>query len=230
MPGGLIEAITLGERAGGDVRLLTVHHFARITLVVVSVPIIIYLWSGEVVGSAAGQSFAEASYGATDIALIAVLALVGIGLGRIMRVPASHLMGPLILSAVLNATGIVSLASPGWLVNLAQLVVGVGLGAQFSGLDRRMLVGGFGLGLVSVVLMLAIGALFALVLVQLLPLDHQALFISFAPGGVTEMGLIALSLDISPIIVASHHLFRIVASILMVGWIVKFGDFAAEEP
>lgn len=229
MPGGLVEAIMLGEKAGGDVRLLTVHHFARIVLVVVTVPAIIYLWSGEVVGSAAGQSFASEGYDVSDLAAIAATALAGIVFGRLLRLPASHLMGPLVLSAILNGSGLMTLTSPGWLISLAQLVVGVGLGAQFSGLNRHMLMKGFGLGLVSVVAMLAIGAVFTLGLVMALPIDHQALFISFAPGGVTEMSLIALSLDTSPVVVATHHLFRIIATVLMVGWLTRFWDFSPED-
>lgn len=39
------------------------------------------------------------------------------------------------------------------------------------------------------------------------------MFISFAAGGVAEMSLIALSLNLSPVIVALHHLIRIFLAI-----------------
>ena len=46
-------------------------------------------------------------------------------------------------------------------------------------------------------------------------INFSALFLSFAPGGVSEMGLIALSLGISPMMVAAHHVFRIFVTVLI---------------
>jgi len=48
------------------------------------------------------------------------------------------------------------------------------------------------------------------------------LFIIFAPGGVIEMGLIALSLNANPFFVTLHHLLRIAATVVM-------GSFAAKH-
>ena len=39
-PGGLIEAVQLGEEAGGNVGLLTVQHYSRVALTVTLVPLI----------------------------------------------------------------------------------------------------------------------------------------------------------------------------------------------
>ncbi|MEY8837729.1 AbrB family transcriptional regulator, partial [Cribrihabitans sp. XS_ASV171] len=48
-------------------------------------------------------------------------------------------------------------------------------------------------------------------------MPFSALLISFAPGGVTEMSLIALSLGVSPLLVTVHHLFRIIMSVTLAG-------------
>ena len=68
-------------------------------------------------------------------------------------------------------------------------------------------------------LALGIGLATALADFMLVPVD--ALFISFAPGGVTEMGLIALSLGVSPVVVACHHLFRIFVTVSVAGMIAR---------
>ena len=44
------------------------------------------------------------------------------------------------------------------------------------------------------------------------PLD--VLLISFAPGGVTEMSLVALSLQANPAFVTLHHIFRILMTVV----------------
>ena len=221
MPGGLVEAVSLGEQAGGDVRILSVQHFARIVLVVMIVPLLFLLWTGETVGSASGQSFEPDAYRIADIVLILLLAAAGMVLGPILRLPAAHMVGPLVLSAAAHVLGLVDLSSPSWLLNLAQLVVGSGLGSTFAGSTGRLLIRAFSLGAISTVLMLALGIGFAMTLAEFMLVPVDALFISFAPGGVTEMGLIALSLGVSPVVVACHHLFRIFVTVLVSGTIAR---------
>ncbi|MEM9221909.1 MAG: AbrB family transcriptional regulator [Pseudomonadota bacterium] len=217
MPGGLIESVAIGEAAGGDVRILSLQHFTRIVLTVLTVPMLFLLWRGEAVGSAAGQAFSSAPSALVDVMHVVVLAALGYVVGDTLRLPAGRLTGPLILSALTHGTGIWGTASPTWLLNVAQLVVGTGLGAMFGGATLSMLVRAVGLGLLSVGSMLALGIAFAVALAQVVPLDVEALFISYAPGGVTEMGLIALSLGVSPVIVAVHHVFRIGLTVLFAG-------------
>lgn len=221
MPGGLIEAISIGEQAGGNVAILTVQHFARITLVVVVVPALFWFWSGEAVGSAAGESLSATTYGSVDIIRIVLIALVGIVLGKKMRLPAGVLTGPLLLSAVLHGGGLAVTQSPGWLLNLAQMVVGTGLGATFAGISRRQLIRSFSLGLLAMALVLCIALMFAVGLSHFTEISAEVLFISYTPGGVTEMSLIALSLGISPILVAAHHLFRIAITVVLMSVLAK---------
>lgn len=219
VPGGLIEATTLGEQAGGDIRILSVQHFIRIVLVVVTVPLLFYAWSGHAVGSSAGQVLSRDPSAAIDVLLIVVIALTGVWLAPRLHIPAPHMMGPLILSVLLHSTGLIDLHSPVWLLNMSQLVVGTGLGSMFGGASLRQLVQAVGLGALTVVMILLLALGFSLVLSRVSPVSAEALFISFAPGGVAEMGLIALSLGVSPVIVAAHHLVRIMTTVIFAGYV-----------
>ncbi|MEM7268142.1 MAG: AbrB family transcriptional regulator [Pseudomonadota bacterium] len=213
MPGGFVEAVTMGEAAGADPRLLTLQHFARVVLVVMSVPLLFYWVGGETVGSAAGQQFSVEAWDWVDIGLVALFAAVGMWLGPKFRLPAPHLMGPLLLSAIAHAAGLADTAAPPWLLAFAQLIVGAGLGAMFAGASSQILGRAFLFGAVAVTLTLALGFAFAVGVAQFSPMGVDALFISFAPGGVVEMGLVALSLGISPVAVTAHHLFRIIIAV-----------------
>ena len=42
----------------------------------------------------------------------------------------------------------------------------------------------------------------------------DVMLISFAPGGVTEMALVALSLQASPAFVTLHHIVRILITVI----------------
>lgn len=221
MPGGLIEAISIGEQSGGNTAVLTVQHFARVTLVVVVVPWLFWLWSGQSVGSSAGETLSRAAYDGFDIVQILIIAAVGILLGKLLRLPAGVLTGPLLLGALIQGSGVLHTDSPGWVLSLSQLVVGTGLGATFAGINRSQLLRAFGLGALAVSLTLILGFGFAWGLSWVVTTPVEVLFISYTPGGVTEMSLIALSLGISPIMVAAHHLFRITFTVMFMGLLAK---------
>lgn len=213
MPGGLIEAITLGEKAGVDVDTLSVQHFVRIILVIVFVPALFLFFTGQAVGSAAGHSVQVTSSDWTDWVFIIVMAAAGKFIGEKVRLPAPPLIGPMILTAAFHAFNVIDVQGPVILLNAAQLIVGAGLGTAFAGLTVSRLAAAIGLGIISVSMTLGLAALFALALTRLVPIPFGALLISFAPGGVTEMSLVALSLGVSPVLVTAHHLFRIVFAV-----------------
>lgn len=222
LPGGIIDSAALAEEAGADLRIVTAQHFIRIILVVASVPLLFLFVHGDAVGSLAGETMATADYNLVDIALILVIALVGLFLGKLTRLPASHMLGPLFLALALSITGVIDIALPPWLGHTAQFVVGSALGAQFSGVSRQLLVRGFGMGLLSGTYMLLLAGLFAMLLVPYVPAEFGALFISFAAGGLAEMSLIALSLNFNPVVVALHHLLRILLT-------VSFGKYLSRH-
>tara|TARA_R110002124_G_scaffold54062_11_gene154353 strand:- start:3142 stop:4212 length:1071 start_codon:yes stop_codon:yes gene_type:complete len=217
MPGGLIEAVTLGEKAGADVEKLSVQHFVRIVLVIVSVPTLFWLFTGRTVGSAAGQTLELSPAQWSDWLWIAVIAPVGVFLGPRLKLPASHMLGPMLLAAALHASGLIAVQGPSLLLNAAQLVVGSALGTMFARSTLRHLAVAMGLGALSVATMLSLATGFAYVLEGRVPMSFEALVISFAPGGVTEMSLVALSLGISPVLVTVHHIFRIIFTVSVAG-------------
>ncbi|MFT4149432.1 MAG: AbrB family transcriptional regulator [Paracoccaceae bacterium] len=214
IPGGLIESVSLGEEMGADIRILTALQFLRLILTIVSVPLIFLALTGSRVGSAAGVSMGGGvTPGPVDWLVLAAAGVAGFWLAARLRFPAPMMTGPLLLSAVAHATGLAQGAPPVWLVSVTQVVVGAGLGARFGGMDRAMLARTFGLAVLNgtAALILAFG--FALGLHTLIDEPVTAIFLAFAPGGVAEMSLIALSLNIGVVYVTVHHVVRIVLAV-----------------
>ncbi len=226
-PGGLIESITLGEAAGAEIRMLTVMQFLRIILVVTLVPLGISIVEGHPVGSADGVGFTPGAGHLSSIPVLLVIGGVGLLVGRLLRLPAAQLVGPLLVSAVLSGTGLITLDPPNWVISVAQVVIGVSLGSRFIGVTGRLLRRALGLSLVSVIGMLGIGVTLAVILNAIDGHSILVLILSLAPGGVTEMGLVALSLAANPALVAFHHLYRIILTVLemaVVGrWLMRSG-------
>ncbi len=214
LPGGIVDTAALAEEAGADLRVVTAQHFIRIILVVTTVPVLFLIFTGEAVGSLAGETIStDGAYAFSDIFTILTIAFFGLIIGRFARLPVSHMLGPLFLSIALTLTGVIELDFPWWLSHLAQYMVGTALGAQFSGISRRMLARGLWMGLLAGIYMLGLALTFALFLSNHVPANFNVLFVSFAVGGLAEMSLIALSLNYNPVIVATHHLARIVLTV-----------------
>ncbi|CUH77259.1 AbrB family transcriptional regulator [Tropicibacter naphthalenivorans] len=215
-PGGLMESIMMGEASGADIRALTTQQFLRIIVVITVLPLGLSLWLGEAVGSASGAVLpgGDVPVSLPSLALIVITGGLGLGLGRLVKLPAAQLTGPLLLAGGATVTGLVDLHLPVWLIAAAQLVIGVSLGLRFKGVTGRMLRNSLGLAVVSVVYMLAVGAAMAWVLTQLTGIAFLHLLISFAPGGVAEMSIVALSLAANPALVSLHHVARILMTVV----------------
>lgn len=218
MPGGLYESIALGEEAGADPARLMLQQFLRVIVVVTLVPIGLSLWLGEAVGTAGGMTLAKADVAWSTLPVTAAAILAGIALGHVLRLPARQLTGPMAVGAALSLTGMIEIDIPQWLINLSLIVIGTALGTRFTTLSRRQVAQGLGLAAMSVGGMLVLAGLIAFILGRSTGQAFDVMFVSFAPGGVTEMTLVALSLSGNPAIVTLHHITRILITVLvMVG-------------
>jgi membrane AbrB-like protein len=213
-PGGLYESIAMGEEAGAHMPRLILQQFLRVILVVTLLPIGLSLWLGAPVGSAGGMTLSHGAVPLSALPLILLAGVSGLLLGRFLRLPAGQLTGPLAVAAVLSLTGWMVLDIPQWLVNTAQIILGLALGLRFTGLGRALILRGLGLSLLSVGGMMVIAAIIAMLLMPVAGENFDVLLISFAPGGVTEMALVALSLQANPAFVTLHHIIRILLTVI----------------
>lgn len=232
-PGGLIESLVLGEAAGADARRLTMQHFLRVILTILLVPAGISLWLGEAVGSAGGAMQAMTGttpVPATSLVLICLTAALGLLLARAVHLPAAQLMGPFFLSGALTLSAVVDLHLPFWLIALSQVVIGVSLGMRFQGTDMAMLRQSAALAVLTVLTMLFIGGGISVVLSWYTELPFLYLLISFAPGGVIEMSVIALSIAANPAFVSVHHVLRILITVFGMSFLGKWLKMRVDRP
>jgi membrane AbrB-like protein len=131
--------------------------------------------------------------------------------------PAGHLLGPMLVTALFSVGMNYRIFLPDILIVVAQVIIGTSLGARFFGMDKNILWTATRLSLISVISMLILAFLFVMALQYLSVITPMTLFISFAPGGVTEMSLIALSVASSPALVSAHHIFRIIITVSLLG-------------
>ncbi|WP_118138308.1 AbrB family transcriptional regulator [Oceanicella sp. SM1341] len=217
MPGGFVEAITMGERDGANEGVLAAMQFLRLIICILLIPLGLSIIEGQTVGSASGVSLPGADIPLTlkDAAVLIACGVVGYIIGTRSGMPAGQITGPIVLSAAAHLSGVLEGQPPVWTIRMTQLVIGITLGVRFAGMRHRDLLRALRLSATMVAGVLAAATLVALVLGPLVGESVEAVVLSFAPGGLVEMSLVALSLNISAVYVTAHHVLRIVVAVIV---------------
>lgn len=219
-PGGFGEMILIAESYGIDVRSISLIHATRVMFTVMLIPFYFRVFEGYT-PPAVSPMGSVADMGVTDALVLVACAATGYFGAKKLGIPAAALMGPMFISAVVHFMGWTQAKPPGELVNLAQVVIGTNVGCRFVGVQRRQLINPVGIGIIGagITLGLAMGA--AEILHQLTQLDYHALWISFAPGGLAEMTLISLAMNIDTAFVSTHHIVRILFIVMSISVVTR---------
>ena len=205
-PGGLSEMILVGTAMGGDGRVIALSHATRVLLVVSFLPV-------AFTALATGTGDRAAPVAVADILLRDwawfAACVIGWPIAARLKVPAAQLVGPMVLSAVVHLLAFSAAAPPDLLVAVAQVVVGASIGVRFAGTEPRDMARTAAQAGVLTVVLVAVTLTTALILAATTGLDTRTLVLAFAPGGLAEMSLVALSLDLDAAFVAIHHIVRI---------------------
>ena len=211
-PGGLNEMILAGGAMGGDERRISMSHAARVLIAIFALSFG-YRWFGGYAPKVASTLSGEAMNW-LDWLLLTGCGLVGFAVARLLRIPAYALVGPMVLSALVHALGITHSRPPVWLVAAAQVVVGAMVGSRFDGAAPSMVGKAVILAVFATAVLLVLAAIFGEAVEATLGIPFSAALLAFSPGGLAEMSLIALSLDIDAAYVSSHHIVRIFMIVL----------------
>lgn len=218
MPGGLSDMIIFGEQAGADVRRIALIHSVRIIVVVSTLPVIITLFN-HAVPAAATSSVAEAARWSLPDTLWATIAVVGgVAFAHLLRLPAKYLLGPMIASASLHLLGVSAFTLPTASINAAQVVLGVVIGCRFRGAAPTLFLSVAKHSVVVSAILLTITVTFAGLLDRFMAAGFLPVVLAYSPGGLTEMGLVAVALNIDVSFVITHHLLRIVFVLSFAQW------------
>lgn len=207
MPGGLVDMTLIGAERGADDRKVILAHAARIVITITVMAVLFRVVLGIDVSGVV--STVKGPLSAADIALLTLCGLAGMWLGRRMNLPAPTLLGPMLISGLVHLFGWTDGAPPGWMVGAAQVLLGAIMGGRFLGIAPRDVLRALGLSIGATLLTIGIATVFAVGLHGLFGQDTAQVLLAYAPGGITEMGLVAVAMRADAAYVAAHHLVRI---------------------
>ncbi len=212
MPGGLQDMLIFGEEAGGNVRTLSLVHATRVLVIVTSAPFLLQAMWGVSLAGPLGASAADIPLG--EMAIMAVAGAVGWLGARAIGLFGAPIIGPLVATALVSLAGLVEHRPPGEALLAAQFILGLGVGAQYVGVTlgelRRDVLSGMG----YCVLLSGIALVFAEIVIAIGAAPPMEAFLAFAPGGQSEMAILAIVAGADLAYVVTHHLVRLVVVII----------------
>ena len=222
VPGGLSQMVILADEIpDADLTAVTIMQTLRMLSVVFTIPFLAIHILPE--GDAAAAAAAGSGHDVTGIITFAAVAVLGAFLGKIIRLPTAALLGPILSTAAfLVITGLTAPAVPTAFLNTAQVLVGAYIGSSIN-LRKISEYKGMGAALFAgVILVLLTSAGMALLLSNITDANLVTMFLSTAPGGLAEMGIVALVVHADTATMTAYQLTRLLFIMLIFPFIAKF--------
>lgn len=206
IPGGVADMALLAEGYGGRPAPVALAQLLRVCSVVVLVPNLFAL-------AGLKGNVPQASFVLPFLPLVLALQFAGgLAAGALLvrvGVRAGWMLGPLAVTAALTASGFTLSGVPPWLSALAQVVLGVSLGAAFGRESIRPLRRFLPHAVMQVLMLMAGCAVAGWLLAWAFGEPMGAMLLGTAPGGVAEMSLTGKVLGMDVALIVTLHVTRI---------------------
>ncbi|GAB6254809.1 AbrB family transcriptional regulator [Peribacillus sp. N1] len=214
IPGGLSQIVVFAEDMKGiDITTVTFFHVTRVIMVVFLVPLLI-------ISPIFAANSTNDSSKITDnvipewsglfplIFLFALICFLAARIGKIFKLPAPYFLGPVIVAAAIGLLGLQGPPLPPTLLDISQFMVGGYIGLllkpeQLNNKRKTLL-----LALMNGLILISATMFFSFLLTQYYDLSTITGFLSLAPGGMDQMGIIAQEVNADVSTVTSYQLFR----------------------
>lgn len=207
-PGGLLEMTILSESAGANVKSVVLAHTTRVLLIIYTIPFLIqYFTTYDLSGNFVNPG-GESAFDPLQASIIVGSAVFGWYLVKTIGWSGASIVGPMTACAVIYLMGWVDYKLPGWLLNAAQMVLGMRVGLSlkditFGDIWRNVI---YAIGFF--ILLMAASLLTAYVVYLVTELPLIAVFLAYVPGGQAEMNVIAIVVGLHVPYIALHHVTR----------------------
>jgi membrane AbrB-like protein len=226
IPGGLTQMITLAEEFKNiDITLVTFFQVIRLMMIVFFVPLLVFspLFGVEQVGAAAEAVRTPTPWLGLfpNIWVYTLVCLLCAWGGKKLKLPTAYMLGPMIGTSLVHMGGLYGPALPTSLLDLSQFMIGcyVGLLLQPGQLEHkaRTITMAFAGGAILIASALGLSVL----LTRMHAISGATAFLSTAPGGMDQMGIMAHEVGADLSVVSGYQTFRILFIYFVVSYTLK---------
>jgi membrane AbrB-like protein len=218
-PGALGPLMILAEHEKSDLSQVATSHLIRLIIIITVIPFFVVNFSSTEALEIQKFNFLDQNHFNLLILLIGSILL--IFLFDKIGVPAALLSGTLVASGILQIAEIASYKLPDQSINFCLLILGASVGCRFADKSLKEVARNSFHSFVATAILVTLGLLAALAATYFVDTNFLTLLLSFCPGGIYEVAVIAIAFDLDPNFVAFHHIIRLLMILFTVPLILK---------
>ena len=206
-PGALGPLMILAENEKTDLSQVATSHLIRLIIIITLIPFIIV--NNAVTETLIVDDFNYMAQNHLNLLMLVVASIIFILIFDKIRIPAALLSGTLFASGLLQMTDVATYKLPDSSINFCLLILGASVGCRFAEKTIKEIANNSLHSLVATTILVLLGFLAAYVATFFVDTNILTLILSFSPGGIYEVAVIAIAFDLEPDFVAFHHIIRL---------------------
>jgi membrane AbrB-like protein len=219
--GGASGIVAMADELGADARLVAFMQYLRVLVVVLTIPLIVALgFPGT--GSGLGPDDGPLLAGAADWLLTAAVAVAGGWAGRLTRLPAATLLGPLLLAGTITLIWPDALDVPPLAREVAFALIGLEVGLRFTPETLRAMGRLLGPVVVAILALMAGSFVFALGLSATTSASLLESYLATTPGGLYAVLAVAFGAGANTTFVVAVQTLRLLSLVILAALVVRW--------
>ena len=219
-PGALGPLMILAEDEKSDLSQVATSHLIRLIIIITVFPFIVN--SLHDVGDINNVVVEFQNQNIYHFLILIVASVIIILIFDKLKVPAALLAGTLVASGFLQITEIASYKLTPNIINYCLLILGSSVGCRFADKSFNEIARNALHSFVATFILVMLGLLAAYAASLVIEKNFFTLILSYCPGGIYEVAVIAIFFDLDPEFVAFHHIIRLLMILFIVPIILKF--------
>ena len=206
-PGALGPLMILAENEKTDLSQVATSHLIRLIIIITVIPFIIISNTNSEILFLDQFNYLEQNH--FDLVLLLIASFFFIFIFDKIKIPAALLSGTLFASGLLQITDIATYKLPNETINFCLLILGSSVGCRFAEKTVKEIAKNSLHSTVATTILVILGLIAAYVATFFVDTNILTLILSFCPGGIYEVAVVAIAFDLDPDFVAFHHIIRL---------------------
>ena len=221
-PGALGPLLILAEYEKSDLSQVATAHLIRLIIIITLFPFFVVNFSPTEAMEIEKFNYMDQNH--LDLLILLIGSIILIYIFDKIKVPAPLLAGALVASGILQITEIASYKLPDQSINFCLLILGASIGCRFADKSLNEVIKNTVHSFVATALLVILGIIAAIVASYFVENNFLTLLLSYCPGGIYEVAVIAIAFNLDPNFVAFHHIIRLLMILFAVPVILRLID------
>ena len=218
-PGALGPLMILAEDQKTDLSHVATSHLIRLIIIVTVFPFFVNSYYD--VGSIEVVNQIISDQNKYHLLALIIFSIFLILIFDKFKVPAALLSGTLVASGLLQITEIASYQFSPKIIDYCLLILGASVGCRFADKSLNEVAKNAFHSFIATFLLVVLGVIAACVADLVIDKNFFTLLLSYCPGGIYEVAVIAIFFDLDPEFVSFHHIIRLLMILFIVPVILK---------